>query len=176
MTRWAALALATAIAAAPAAAEVTAVSPTGFTIELRGDVAAPPAEAWQALLRLPQWWSDQHTFSGRAANMSLKPQAGGCWCERWGDGRSVLHGQVAWVQAPQTLRVYANLGPLQELAVNGVLTFTLREQDGKTTVRLTYRVSGAPDAGLDKLAPIVDRVLGEQHQRLIAFVGAGKAR
>jgi uncharacterized protein YndB with AHSA1/START domain len=169
---WTAMAL----AAAPAAAEVAAVSPTGFTIELRGDVAAPPPEVWQAVVRLPQWWSDQHTFSGRAANMSLDAQAGGCWCERWGGGSSVLHGQVAWVQPPQTLRMYANLGPLQELAVQGVLTFALREQDGKTAVRLTYRVAGAPEAGLDKLAPIVDRVLGEQHQRLIAFVGAGKAR
>ncbi len=104
-------------------------------------------------MQLPRWWSGAHTYSGDAANLSLDAQAGGCWCERWGDGNSVQHGQVVLVQPGRTLRVVANLGPLQELPVNGVLTFTIAMQETKTILRLTYRVSGAPDAGLDKLAP-----------------------
>ena len=47
--------------------------------------------------------------------------------------------------------------------------------EGKTLVRLTYRVAGAPDAGLDKLAPAVDQVLADQFQRLLKAVAAGLA-
>ncbi|HEX6018891.1 MAG TPA: hypothetical protein VFZ28_12405, partial [Burkholderiaceae bacterium] len=65
--------------------------------------------------------------------------------------------------------------PLQELPVDGVLTFTVLTQETQTVLRLTYRVAGAADAGLDKLAPQVDRVLGQQFQRLIRFAETGKA-
>ncbi|HEY6513055.1 MAG TPA: hypothetical protein VI032_13805, partial [Burkholderiaceae bacterium] len=129
---------------------------------------------WQALLQLPRWWSGAHTYSGDAANLSLDAQAGGCWCERWGDGNSAQHGQVMLVQPGRTLRVSASLGPLQELAVNGVLTFTIAMQETKTILRVTYRVSGAPDAGLDKLAPAVDQVIGHQFKRLKSLAETGK--
>jgi hypothetical protein len=39
---------------------------------------------------------------------------------------------------------------------------------------LTYRVSGPSDAGLDKLAPVVDRVIGEQYKRLKSLAETGK--
>ena len=50
-----------ALAAAPAAAEVTAVSASGFTSNFRTEVAATPAAVWRAITQLPQWWNDQHT-------------------------------------------------------------------------------------------------------------------
>lgn len=165
-----------ALAAAPAAAELTAVSGTGFTSNFRTEVAAPPAGVWRAITQLPQWWSDEHTWSGKAGNMVLELHAGGCWCERWGDGQSVMHGQVLWVQPGRLLRLNAALGPLQELGVAGVFTLVTSAQDGKTFVRLTYRVSGAPEAGLDKLAPVVDKVLAEQFQRLLKAAAADRAQ
>jgi hypothetical protein len=48
------------------------------------------------------------------------------------------------------------------MAVSGVLTITLAEQDGVTTADVSYRVSGDSAHKLDGLAPIVDQVLGQQ--------------
>ena len=159
--------------AAPAWADTGNVTPQGFVSIFRDEVKAPLPQLWQAMLQLPRWWNNQHTYSGQASNMSLDAQAGGCWCERWGDGQSVEHGYVVLVQPGRTLRLYGNLGPLQELPVQGVLTFTVAMQENKTILRMTYRVSG-PDAGLDKLAPIVDQVIGEQFKRLKLFAETGK--
>ena len=150
------------------------VTPSGFISIFRDEVKTSPALLWQALVQLPRWWSAEHTYSGQASNLSLDAQAGGCWCERWGNGSSVQHGQVVLVQPERTLRVHANLGPLQELPVSGVLTFTIAMQETRTILRLTYRVSGAPDAGLDKLAPLVDQVIGQQFRRLKSLAETGK--
>lgn len=172
---WSALALLL-CAALPAAAEVSAVSATGFTSTFRAEVAAPQAAVWRAITQLPQWWSDAHTWSGKASNMSLELHAGACWCERWGEGMSVQHGHVVWVQPGQVLRIDAALGPLQELGARGVFTLITSTREGKTALRLTYRVSGAPEDGLEKLAPLVDQVLAEQWQRLLGHVARGQGQ
>jgi hypothetical protein len=106
--------------------------------------------------------------------MSLDLAAGACWCERWGEGCSMQHGQVLMVQPGRVIRLRADLGPLQDLAVNGVLTIVTSAQDGKTFLRLTYRVAGSADAGLEKLAPAVDQVLAEQYRRLKTMAETGK--
>jgi len=84
------------------------------------------------------------------------------------------HGQVLMVQPGRVIRLRADLGPLQDLAVNGVLTIVTSAQDGKTFLRLTYRVAGSADAGLEKLAPAVDQVLAEQYRRLKTMAETGK--
>ena len=169
-----ALALLLVSLAMPAAADTGNVTPHGFISIFRDEVNASPADLWRAVVQLPRWWSGQHSYSGQASNMSLDAQAGGCWCERWGEGNSVQHGHVVQVQPGRSLRLYANLGPLQELPVNGVLTLTIAMQENKTILRLTYRVSGPPDAGLDQLAPVVDQVIGHQFKRLKSLAETGK--
>ena len=166
-------ALGMAVFGAPAAAETSNVSPTGFVSTFREEVKATTEDAWKATLQLPRWWSDAHTYSGKASNLSLDATAGGCWCERWGEGNSVQHGQVMLVQPGRVIRMNASLGPLQELAVNGVLTIVTSAQDGKTFLRMTYRVTGNADAGLDKLAPVVDQVIGAQYRRLKLLAETG---
>ena len=161
--------------AAPVSAETSGVSATGFTSSFREELSVSPDAAWQAIVQLPRWWSDAHTWSGRAANMSLDLQAGGCWCERWGEGHSSQHGQVVLVQPGRVLRLQASLGPLQELPVAGVLTIVTSVQDGKTALRMSYRVGGPADAGLDKLAPLVDQVIGAQFKRLKTLAETGRA-
>ncbi|HTP72859.1 MAG TPA: SRPBCC domain-containing protein [Burkholderiaceae bacterium] len=156
-----------------ASADVGNVTSTGFVAIFRDEVTASPNDVWQAVTQLPRWWSNEHTYSGQAARMTFDPQAGGCWCERWG-ANSVEHGRVLHALPPRSLRVKGNLGPLQELPVNGVMTFTIAMQETKTIVRLTYRVAGPPDAGLEKLAPLVDQVLGQQFKRLVRFAETGK--
>lgn len=157
----------------PAAAELSEVSPAGFTSGFREELKASPEAAWKAIVALPQWWDDAHTYSGRAANLSLDAQAGGCWCERWGEGASVQHGEVVLVLPGRAIRVHANLGPLQELPVRGVLTIVTSAQEGRTFLRLTYRVAG-DGAGLDKLAPAVDQVMALQFRRLKALIETGR--
>lgn len=159
------LAVALAASALPAAAATSEVTPSGFLVSLREEVPASPQQAWDALVQVSRWWSGKHSYSGDAANLSLEPRAGGCWCERWGDS-SVQHGRVLYALPGKGLRLEGAFGPLQSMAVNAVLTFRLEPADGKTAIVVTYRVRGSPDAGLDKLAGPVDAVMGEQVKRL----------
>jgi uncharacterized protein YndB with AHSA1/START domain len=154
-------------------AETSAVSPGGFVVTFQREVDAPPERLWSAITRLPNWWSSAHTWSGKASNMHVDLQAGGCWCETW-DGNSVMHGTVAYVQAGQVLRLYANLGPLQDRATVGVLTLAQGVVNGKTRLKVVYRVAGPVDVGLAELSKAVDEVLGDQVRRLATFAETGK--
>jgi hypothetical protein len=71
------------------------------------------------------------------------------------------------------LRFRTALGPLQERALNGILTFWLRNEDSATTLTVEYRVNGSNASGLDALAPSVDEVLGAQVERLRRYVATG---
>lgn len=174
MNRIAAALPALCLAVVPAVqAEVTASSPTGFTSTHRQEVKATPAQAFDAIGQLPQWWNPAHSYSGKGTNLRLVLKAGDCFCEQW-DGNSVEHARVIFVQRGAAVRLEGGLGPLQDLAVNGVLTLSTAAAEGKTFVRMVYRVSGAPDAGLEKLAPIVDKVIAEQFSRWAAFVDTPK--
>jgi uncharacterized protein YndB with AHSA1/START domain len=158
--------------AAAVHAEATDVSPGGFLITHRLQVRAAPADVWALLGQPARWWNGAHSYSGQAANLSLGLAAGECFCERW-DGHSVEHGRVVYA-VRDTLRLFAALGPLQPLAVQGVLTFQARPQDGGTTLTVTYRVAGAASAALQNWAAPVDGVIGEQARRLAA-VAEGRA-
>ena len=159
--------------AGSAHAEVKQSAADGFVVAQSTFVAATPAKIWAALLQPQRWWSDEHTWSGKAANLSLKAEAGGCFCERW-PGGSVEHGRVVMMMPQQLLRLDAALGPLQALALKGVLTFRIDSgDDGATTLAFEYRVNGASASGLDQFAPSVDDVVGEQFARLVRFVVNG---
>lgn len=162
--------------AAPAGAEVTSASPSAFVIEAEAEVAASPAETWRKLLRIERWWNSDHTYSGDARRLSLEPRAGGCWCEHWGDGQSVEHMRVVLVmenEGVRTLRAVGALGPLQEMGVNGVLTFTVAPLASGAKITMTYRVIGDAALGLDQIAPGVDGVLLEQFGRLSRYTATG---
>lgn len=116
------LGIVTMVLSALARKETSKVSPTGFTSTFREVVKASPDDVWKTIVQLPRRWSNQHTWSGQASNMSLDAQAGGCWCERWADGQSVRHGHVLLVQPGRVIRLFALLGPLQDPADNRVLT------------------------------------------------------
>jgi hypothetical protein len=162
-------ALAAALLAVNAHAEVGAVSATGFTSTFRKDIAIAPAQAWEAIAKLPQWWNPEHTYSGKSANLRLGLKAGDCFCEDWDNGNSIEHARVLLVWRNQSVRLEGGLGPLQQLGVNGILTLSTGTRDGKQFMQMVYKVNGAPDTGFDKLAPIVDRVMGEQFNRWAAF-------
>ncbi len=159
-------------------AEVKSAAGDGFVIVHSRRIDALPDKVYAALPAIDHWWNGQHTYSGSAANLSLKAEAGGCFCERW-NGGEVEHGRVIMVMRDRLLRLQASLGPLQGRAVNGVLTFQLKPDDasgGKATLlTLTYTVNGAGGSALDKSAPAVDDVLREQFDRLASYIETGKA-
>lgn len=161
--------------AAAASAETSQVTATGFVANFREEVQASPDVVWKAIVQLPRWWDGRHSYSGQAANFSFEARAGGCFCETWGEGHSVQHGRVVMVQAGRVLRIDGAFGPLQDLAAQGTLTIATGVQEGKTLLRMTYRVNGNAEAALDKLASAVDQVLGVQFKRLKAMAETGKA-
>jgi len=151
-----------------ARSEVTAKAPDGMAIQIVAEAPLDRDAAWARLLDVASWWSSDHTYSGDARSLSLDAQAGGCWCEIW-NGGEVEHGRVVMVMPKQTLRVDGAFGPLQEMGVQAAMTLTLSDgAAGKTKLTLDYKASGSSLSGLDKLAPIVDQVLGEQVKRFAA--------
>jgi hypothetical protein len=166
MSRMSGLPLAALLAAAlPCLAKTSEISSSAFLASFHLELHATPAETWSALTRIDRWWSAEHTYSGDASNLSLDASAGGCWCERW-KGNSVEHARVLVAMPGSMLRMQGALGPLQAMAVNGVLTFRLSPIAAGTALDVTYRVRGTADAQLDKIADPVDRVLEAQLQRL----------
>jgi len=173
---FAAVAFAALSAAGPAQAEVAASSPGGFLIQAEAEVATTPDQAWRALGQIDRWWNSEHTYSGDSRRMEVDLRAGGCWCERWGNGQSVEHGRVLLImerEGVRTLRFDAPLGPLQDLAVNGVLTFTVAPHPNGAKITVTYRVAGDPALSLDRMAPLVDMVIVEQFGRLSRYSASG---
>lgn len=155
-----------AIYAAAIQAEVKESTDQSYTIEQTFDVGTSADKVWQTLIHPAKWWSSSHTWSGKAENLSLDVKPGGGWDEVLPDNGFVRHMTVIFCQPNQTLRLSGALGPMQEYAVNGVLTVKLAEDSGKTKMTIAYRVSGSFPGGLGKLAPVVDGVLKEQFTAL----------
>lgn len=160
-------------AATPALAALGTVTPSGYVVTINAPIKARPRAVFTALQQVGKWWSGEHTYSGNPGHMTIAFQAGGCFCERW-NHNSIEHARVLYVDADKlALRLEGALGPLQEMAVNGIMDFRLEPRGDDTWLNFTYRVRGSPDAGLDKIASAVDRVLGEQVARLALFAETG---
>lgn len=156
-------------------AEVKESSADHLLIINARSIHAPPNKVYAALIDIGRWWDGEHTYSGDATNLSMQSVAGGCFCERWGT-QSVAHGRVIWANPGKLLRLDTALGPLQSMAVQGVMTFALKPSGDGTALQFEYRVNGSGSSGLDKLAPPIDRVLMGQLQRLQSYVETGKAQ
>ncbi|NKI33636.1 hypothetical protein HFP89_00465 [Wenzhouxiangella sp. XN79A] len=150
----------------PVRAEVLRADDTGFAIEHVRTLDATPEAAWTRLVRPAAWWHPDHTWSADAANLSLDPRAGGCFCEALPDGGSNEHLRVVHAAPGRLLRLDGRLGPLQPLPLTGVMSFELAAgESGSTTVTLRYVVAGPPGSALQNWAPPVDSVLGQQIDR-----------
>ncbi len=156
-----------------ARAAVTQVHPDGFLITISQAIKAPPAAVYGVLGQVGNWWSPAHTWSGDAKNLGMPLEAGSCFCERWPAG-SVEHARVLFAKKDEMLRLRGALGPLQAMAVTGVLTFDLKPTEQATRLEVTYLLNGSASQHLDAIAPAVDKVLSEQVGRLKKFVETGK--
>lgn len=164
--------------ATPVSAEVVSTSENGFITKASVAVAAPPRKVWLALIKPGDWWNDTHTWSGDAANMTITPKAGGCFCELIpGEGDipldgSVQHALVIQAIPDKALRLRGGLGPLQEFPATGVLTITLEPIEGETTIIWEYNVGGSMSLEIDQLSKLVDAVLLQQLNSLRDHLGA----
>jgi len=168
----AALALPLAMAGG-ASAEVMERFDTGFRLAQKVEVPVPPARAYAALGEVGNWWDDQHTYSGKAANMTLTLAPGGCFCEALAGG-GVRHGGVLLAIPGSMLRLDAALGPLQGEGVSAVLTFEIKAKDAGSEIVMTYNVGGYTPAGVKQWADGVDQVLGVQVDRLARYLETAK--
>lgn len=158
----------TALQTSPASAEVVDRAQGGFVIRHQLAVDAPPATLWGVLVHPARWWGSPHTYSGDAANLRLDAHPGGCWCEALPMGGGVEHMRVLYVQPGERLRMTGGLGPLQTMAVIGVLEVLIAPMGDGSVLTVTYSVGGYAPAGLQQLAGPVDQVLGDQVARLKA--------
>lgn len=150
---------------------VTAATADGFTLTIDVDVAAPPDVAYRELAVGPAaWWDPEHTYSGKAERLTLDARAGGCFCELMDGGASVSHGTVLYADPGQMLRLSSALGPLQEMAVIGTLSFAFAPRPTGSHVTVTYRVFGAFTSDAVALSKLVDSVLTLQLTRYAAHV------
>jgi uncharacterized protein YndB with AHSA1/START domain len=153
--------------ATPAA--VVQSSPDGAIVKHHFHIAASPQAAWNVLVHPELWWPSDHTWSGDRANLRLEAQAGGCFCENWGES-SAEHGRIVMAQPGTLLRIRGALGPMQEMAVTAVLTVKLAATDsGGTEATVTYRISGDASHKLDAFIPAVDQVIGLQFGAFAAY-------
>lgn len=161
--------------AAPAFASVMGSDPGGFSVEETVQISAPPGRVWAALTQPSGWWSPDHTFSHDAANLTLVPRAGGCFCEKLPGGGSVEHLHVVYADGPALLRMKGALGPMQSMPMEGVMTVTLTPDAAGTELKLSYATAGDPSANLgERLSAVVDSVLGQQAARLKRLVETGR--
>ena len=142
-------------------AKVVITNDNNFIIEHEVVVPINVKDSYRLLGKPSRWWNAEHTWSGDAKNMSMQLKAGGCFCEQWNDS-SVMHAQVITAQPGAVLRLQGALGPLQDMAVTGVLSFSLKQEHSGTRVQLRYRVRGIDSHQLAGLDAAVDTVLGEQ--------------
>lgn len=167
----AAIAAVLTVASPPSAeAEVVSAKPAGFAVSRTAIIAATPAATYAALAHIGQWWNGAHSYSGKAGNLTLQPRVGGCFCETLPEGGAVEHMRIVFIQPGHLMRLTGALGPLQSEGVGGTLTWAITAEGKGARIVQTYVVGGYVRGGIDTMAAPVDQVLGEQLDRLKAYL------
>lgn len=155
---------------APAAGEVVSADAHGFEVVNSVSLVIPVDQAYAAFGQVGAWWSDGHTYSGKAANMTLSLQAGGCFCEIIPkNGGGVEHMRVVLVQPGERIVMTGSLGPVLFEAASGVMDVRFESIPGGSKVTMNYRAAGFAKGTADKLSAPVDAVLAEQLQHFAAY-------
>ena len=161
------------LAATPAAAEVVSAGPNGFEVRHTVNLVVKADVAFASFANVAGWWNEEHTYSGDPKNMSLDLRSGGCFCERIPEsGGGIEHLHVTYVDPGKRAVLTGALGPLLYEAVAGVMDVQVKSTAAGSQFTLDYKVAGFANGGAEKLAPLVDQVLGEQMKRLRAYATA----
>jgi uncharacterized protein YndB with AHSA1/START domain len=165
---------------APAMAEVARSTDNSFVVRHEVVVEASPKDVWLALISPARWWRKDHTWSGDAANLTLTPQAGGCFCEtipavdepdRFTLQGSVEHMRVIQAYPEAALRMQGALGPLQSEPVTGILTIVITKVEQGTRILWEYNVGGPMRYEVPVISKAVDGVMGSQVAALGKLLG-----
>lgn len=152
-------------------AEVIDSGDNGFVLRDTALLDADAIDIWLALIKPGNWWTDTHTWTGDSRNLSLTPQAGGCFCERIPEDieadritleGSVEHMRVIQAYPERVLRMRGGLGPLQSEPATGVLTIVISEVAEGVRVVWEYVVGGYMRYKSPIIAPAIDNVMKEQ--------------
>ena len=163
--------LALSLAPSMAAAEVVERSASGFTVRTIVPMSVSGERAFNALVQeIGTWWDPAHTYSRDSRNLRLTANPGGCFCESFPRGGGVQHAAVIHVVPGQLLRLTGALGPLQQAAITGTLTWQFAAAEQGVNATVTYAVGGTFPGGLDKIADAVDGMISGQLRRLKAHV------
>jgi len=148
----------------------------GFTVKEIVSIAAAPAEVYRRMTGdVAHWWNPQHTFSGSSLNLSIDPNAGGCFCEKLPDGGSVRHMVVVYADPGRVIRLLGGIGPMQAMAAVGSMTWTFAADGSGTRLEVVYAVGGYSPHGLQRMSVAADGVLREQVERLKRLIETGDA-
>lgn len=166
--------------ASPLGAKVIRTTDNGFITRDEAVVDATPKAVWLALISPKVWWNSDHTWSGDAANLTLTPQAGGCFCEKIPEvdepDRFTLEGSVEHMRVIQAypesaMRLRGALGPLQSEPVTGILTIAISKVDAGTRIVWEYNVGGEMRYKVPDIAKAVDGVMSLQLAGLADMLG-----
>ena len=169
--RWL-LALLVIVAPGAARAEVVSAGPNGFEVRQAVQVVIPKPATFDAFTRIAEWWNAEHTYSGNSSNLTLSLSPGGCFCETLPNGGGIEHLHVAYVVPGERLVMTGALGPLLYQAATGVMDIKVERIAGGSRVTLDYKVAGFANNNAEKLAPLVDQVLGDQMARFRKYAVA----
>ena len=159
--------------ATPAAAEVVSAGSNGFEVRHSVNLVIPQQKAFEAFSRIQDWWSKDHTYSGDASHLSLQLRPGGCFCEQLDNGGGIEHMRVTYVQPGERAVLTGALGPLLYEAAAGVMDIKVERIAGGSRITMDYRAAGFAKGGAAEMAPIVDKVLGDQMKRLRVYAAGG---
>jgi hypothetical protein len=158
--------------AGPAPAEVGESGDHGFSVSHSIETAAPLMVIHRTMTsHINQWWDGDHSWSGDADNLYMDAEIGGCFCERLPGGGRVEHLRIIYYKPGSEIRFDGALGPLQTMAVQGrmiweIVALNAEDPDVGSRISFTYKVHGHLEGGFTELAPVVDRVIGAQLDRL----------
>lgn len=156
-----------------AKAEVIQSGGHGFSVSHSINTGAEPFVAYRTMTsHIDQWWDGSHSWSNDAANLYMKIELGGCFCERLPAGGRVEHLRIIYLSPGREIRFDGALGPLQQMAVQGRMIWKIDAAAEGSRISFNYHVHGFVPGGFDGLAAAVDGVIGDQLARLGQRLGS----
>ncbi|WP_222616434.1 SRPBCC family protein [Undibacterium umbellatum] len=165
---------------APSMAEVVNISSNGFLVRHEVQLNIPPEEAYELLVNVGSWWNPSHTYTLNIKNLNIDARPGGCFCEKYPNGGGVQHMSVVHAAPGKALRMTGALGPMQAHGLAGSMSWDFIAQkpadnnQALSKLVLTYSVGGYMTGSFDKMAPMVNGMLGEQITRYKNLANTGK--
>lgn len=141
----------------------------GFELRYEQLVPRRAEQIYLGFVRIGSWWDLSQTYTGKADGLTLKLGPGGCFCEH-GKHFYVRHLELVFAEKYRRLVFTGGLGPLQSMAVNGVLSVTITPGAEASTLQWTYRVSGGDPAKMSALAKPVDSLMQGQFERFVRYL------